>query len=464
MRQCCLLIAVGLPPLRLSTLKAASPENAAPAILIDAVHANDFSLLGLRPHVYSYHRNQGFRRGFEYLESKGFARDFFVDGRLTPQRLSGRKLLFLNLVSAERPPLLVSEIAAVRQFVASGGSLFVITEHSNCYYHAYRLQPLFAELGLETFTATACDEPPDIIGSGKGWIAVHRFKHHPLTIDLKRLAMQTGGCVDPRYAVAFTSERSWADQWSAGLYGEENAPGFFGNFYRDADEPLGPLGVVLAKESGDGRIVVVADQNIFGDVFINYADNYRLWLNAMAWLLRDDSIRSPEAYQRSQSPRILFFEPSERPAFGSDAPEGYYHAMAFVNRYHWAFANDRLAEPADLVILARSDDPLDKEQLEALCGHLRRGGNVLILSDDASSPPASPSMVQRLSAALGQSPSSPPAEGGAALQLDSGGKVEVLPGDLSVQNRSMAPPSVAPTENERQRERRFLDAVDGLLP
>ncbi len=462
--QSILLIAFCLPALTCAAGEADSPGNDAPTILIDAVHANDFSLLGLRPHVYSYHQNQGFRRGFEYLESRGFSRDLMVDGRLTPERLSDRRLLFLNLVSAERPPFLVSEIEAVCRFVASGGSLFIITDHTNCYYHAYRLQPLFVELGLATFTATACEEPPLTLGDGNGWIAVRRFKEHPITIGLECLGMLTGGCVDPRYAVALTSPQSWADEWSAGLYGEENAPGFYGNFHRDAHEPAGPLGIVLAKELGNGRIVVVADQNIFGDIFINYADNYRLWLNAMAWLLRDDSVRPPDPYERSRSPRILLYEHSERPAFGTDSPDGYYHAMAFLNRYYWTFANSRLTGSADLIVLARDEDPLDNNELEALCKHLRRGRNLLVLSADGSLSGERDGVVRRLSAALGQSVSSRGDTGGTVLQLAAGGRVEILPSDLRVKNDSMAPPSVPPSETERDREQRLLDAMNRLLP
>lgn len=462
MRWICLAVAMGLPPLWATHLQGGSPEGDSPTILVDAVHANDFSLLGLRPHVYSYHQNQGFRRGFEYLEARGFRRDLFVDGRLTPERLSGRRLLFLNLVSAERPPLLVSEIATIRQYVNSGGSLLVITDHSNCYYHAYRLQPLFVELGLETFTATACEEPPLTIGGGYGWIAVRRFERHPLTIDLDCLAMQTGGCVDPRYAVAWTSERAWADAWRAGLYGEDNAPGFYGNFSRDVGEHAGPLGVVLARDFGEGRIVVVADQNIFGDVFIHYADNYRLWLNAMAWLLRDDSLRSFAAYERSRSPKVLFYERPDRAAFGADNSQGYYYAMAFLNRYYWTFANDRLSDGADLIVFARNDEPMEANDIQTLAEHLRRGGHVLILSDGASSPADPEGIVRQVSAAVGQVQAT--SDHGPLLRLDSGGTVAILPNDLCVRNQSMAPPSDPPNEKEKQREGRLLKVLERLLP
>ncbi|NUQ66032.1 MAG: hypothetical protein HUU20_26525 [Pirellulales bacterium] len=442
---------------------AGRSDRPQPAIVIDAVHANDFSLLGLQPHVYSYHQSAGYRRGFEYLQSRGFHRDFFVEGRLTAQRLSGRKLLFINLVSAERPPLLVSEIAAICEFVADGGSLLVITDHSNCYYHAYRLQPLFVELGLETFTATACEEPPLVLGEGNGWIAVRRFQEHPVTMGLRCIVPQTGGCVDPRYAVALTSERAWADEWLIRMYGEDCLPGFYGNFYRDPDERAGPLGVVLAKELGKGRIVVVADQNIFGDTFINYADNYRLWLNTMAWLLRDDSLRLPKRYEQSRRPRVLFYEEPARAAFGLTDAEGCYHAMSFLNRSYWTFANDRLSDGADLIVFARNDEPLGPEGPAALASHLRRGKNLLILRADQESLDGPKGVVRQVLAALGQSATPRHTKDGTLFQLGSGGEIRVLPEDLPVQNERMAPPSEPPKDEEKPRERRLLEIMRQLL-
>ena len=79
------------------------------------------------------------------VEAVGAGHERVAAGRLTPERLAAHKLLFVNLVSAEREPFLVSEILAIRSFIEQGGSLLVITDHSNCYYHTYRLKPLFEQ-------------------------------------------------------------------------------------------------------------------------------------------------------------------------------------------------------------------------------------------------------------------------------------------------------------------------------
>ena len=86
------------------------------------------------------------------------------------------------------------------------------------------------------------------------------------------MAFQTGGTVDDRFAIAHTSERSFADQSIFHPFGEGDDPGMYGNWKPDPGERLGPLGVILAKDFGKGRIVMVADQNVFGNLFFDFAD------------------------------------------------------------------------------------------------------------------------------------------------------------------------------------------------
>ena len=433
-------------------------------VLIDGIHANDLTTVGLGPEVFEYHKTTGYRRLFEYLRSRGVVCDRVTEGRLDAQRLARCRLLFINLVSAERPPFLVSEIAAIRSFVHEGGSLLVITDHSNCYFHAHRLQPLFAELDLQSFTSTACDEPPHLLGNGKGWITVTRFKPHPVTAGLKCLALQTSGCVDPRFAVATTSPRSWADAWSTGLYGEENAPGFCGNFSRDPGEPPGPLGVVLARQLGRGRIVVVADQNMLGDCFANYADNCQLWLNAVAWLLGRESLGRVQPYLEWRSPRILCYEPYDHPAFGMPDSDGCYNAWVLLSRSWWTFANDRVSDPWDLLVFAFNDGELPAKAASAVAAHLARGKNVLVLNahgdalDDASGV-----VGQVLKAAGVARPERRVQAGKLIFQLPAAGAIHVLGPDRLLDNWVLPPPIRPPTAAEKPRIEELLGAVRDAL-
>ncbi len=460
-----LVPAAGLQAAEGKAGKSPSSGRDTGGILIDGIHANDLSTVGLGPEVYEYHQTTGYRRAFEYLRARGVACQRVTEGRLDAQRLAPHRLLFINLISSERPPLLVSEIAAIKAFVAQGGSLLAITDHTNCYFHAYRLEPLLAELDIETFTSTACDEPPHTLGNGKGWITLNRFRPHPVTAGLECLAPQTGGCVDPRFAVAWTSEASWADAWSTNFYGEENAPGFCGNFRRDPGEPRGPLGMVLAKPFGRGRIVVVGDENMLGESFLNYADNYRLWLNAVAWLLERDGLGDAAAYRQWRSPRILLYEQYDHAAFGMPDPAGCYHAFVILSRHWWTFANDRAAEPCDLLVFAYNDCELPDGAASAAAAHLRRGRNVLVLNADRETLWEESGVVGRVLQAMGAARPKPlVGDGKLILKLPGTGAIHVLGPDKLLDNWTLPPPIRPPEDKEKPRIQGLLDAVRDALP
>lgn len=395
------LLACSLLVSQVPTQDADSAEQSPAApIVIDWIHANDFSMVGLRPGIYDYHTQCGFRHGFDFLLSRGIKQEYLSQGRLTPERLACRRLLFINLPSAEREPFLVSEVMAIRDYVKNGGSLLIVMDHSNCYFHSHRLKPLLAVFGIEAFTDTACDVPPHVIGQGHGWLAITRFSPHPITKGLTRLGCQTGGRLDPRYSVAWTSEDSWADEWKVELYGQSRDLGLYGDFQREDHEPSGPLGVVAAREFHKGRIVIVGDQNMWGDAFMNYADNYRLWLNTIAWLLRDSQLAEWKAYENWHSPRLAFYEPADMPRFGSCDDRDYYHLLCLLSRYYWTFANDRLDEPAELRIVADGKRKFSSDEIAKLTSYVHNGGKLIILPHIPEESDTNMEPSQRLVASL----------------------------------------------------------------
>lgn len=437
-----------------------STDQGTAAILIDWIHANDFSMIGLRPGIYDYHATCGFRHGFDFLESCQVDHTYVSDGRLTPERLAAYKLLFINLVSAEREPFLVSEVMAIRDFVKEGGSLLIVMDHSNCYFHSHRLKPLLAVLGIQVFTDTACDVSPHTLRLGNAWIAITKFSSHPITTGLRRLGIQTGGRVDPRYAVAWTSDQSWADDWSVGIYGDGNEPGFYGNFKRDENEPLGPHGVVLAREFHKGRIVIVGDQNMWGDAFMNYADNYRLWLNSMVWLLRDPALADWKAYEDWHHPRVVLYDPVDTPRFGSGGDRDYYHVLSLLARHYWTFANDRLDEPADLRIVADGEREFSADETARLSDYVRAGGKLIILphvplESEADGEPTQSSVASLDLSGTEQSVT----EHSTEYAFPDGGRVVLIADSLDLHNECLASPSRLPNGEEGQRVAAFLEIV-----
>lgn len=381
------------------------PKLAGIRILVDSIHAHNTLKLLPTDDPFNYHKEFGFRRAFDYLRTQSIETDEITTGRIDAKALAGYRVLFINLVTADLPPFLVSEISAIKKFVEDGGSLFVIMEHSNAYFHAYILMPLMAELGIDVKLETACEVAPETLGPGNGWIVVKRFAKHPITEGLRAYAMQTGCPVDDRYAVAFTSDRAWADQWSVMFYADTgDLPGHYGNWKPDPDERKGRLGVALAKELGKGKIEVVGDQNMFGDPFLNYADNYRLWLNSMAWLTGVSSLTNPEPYRAWRKPRILAYDRYTASAFAWSDPvlPGYYYIFAALGRKFWLFGSDDLTQDQDLVLFAHPAYALSNEDMDGLVHHMKAGKAVVILGDTAVPNDNQPNVIQQLKAKLGK--------------------------------------------------------------
>ena len=426
-------------------------------ILVDSVHAHNALALPKGSDPYAYHNVYGFRRAFAYLKSQGVTIDELRTGRLSAARLAGHRILFINLVSADLPPFTAPEIVAVRRFVEQGGGVFVITDHSNCYYHAYKLMPLLEELGIRVTTETACDVPPNVLGDGNGWIAVTRFARHPVTRGLRAIGFQTGGTVDDRFSVAFTSAKAWGDQWIVGAYGEARNQGFYGNWAKDPAERSGPLGVVLAREFGRGRIVIVADQNVFGDPFLNYADNYRLWLNATAWLAGEPSLSDPRPYRAWRKPRIVAYEDCARAAWGNSAARGYYNLFVALGRRLWLFASSDLSG-ADLLLFAHDDAGLSRQARDAAVAHLKAGRNLVVLGPSPLRTPSRPALVRQLADALG-APREEQVYGNRTYTWTGCGRVFLLPRTQPFWNAVQPAPERAPNEDQRV----FLDALARFL-
>ena len=273
-------------------------------VLVDQLHATKqpiYSKLGMT--TYGYTKMHGYHRAFEPL------RDADVPLKKLKQRWSGKTLggssaVFLNLVSGENPAIRWSEAVAMDQYVRAGGGLVIITDHTNCYFHAEMLKPLTDLLGVELLPVTATD-------SGKGyrlspssvsWIrAEPNATAHPVTEGVEAFGMTTAGGLStdegsPFQTLATTSKDGWPDRWLP--YRKDDSAGFTGNLERDDDEPKGGVPIVAAAEIGKGRVVVLADQNAFGSCLIGFEDTARLFNNAMSWASQRDipiDIRKPKS-------------------------------------------------------------------------------------------------------------------------------------------------------------------------
>lgn len=268
-------------------------ENDGPWILADHYHARkqNHEDYVLTKTDFNYQGVFGFRRVFDHLEKGGYNWSSIRTMPLSPERLEGYDVLFINLVSSDRPDFSAEEIDAIIDFVDGGGGLFVIVDHTNVYQHAQRVNPFLEPMGISVHYSIAVDYPPEYSVAGLGWIMVWDFTDHYVGTDLEMISLQTGGSMeteDQSGAVALTSDESFADYWNP-----EDTGGYYGNWEFDGDEevePLGPLEVVSAVEYGEGRVVVVGDQNIFGDAWTHFGDNFELAMNAFEWTAKQEDV------------------------------------------------------------------------------------------------------------------------------------------------------------------------------
>ena len=370
-------------------------------IVVDSYHSHNFINLPPDANLYDYHHLYGFRHLFRYLESRGVTVEEITTGPIDKNNLADTGMLFINLTSMDMPPFRMSEIKEIKQYVESGGGLLVVTDHSNCYYHAYKLTQLFEELGMELTTETACDKAPQTLANGNGWIVINRFQPHAITKNIEAIAMMTGGTVDERYGIGFTSDAAWGDQWIVHPYGEGDTPGFYGNWTFDQGERTGKMAVMLTKNFGRGRIFVVGDQNMWGDAFCNYADNYKLWLNSVAWLTGEKQLADPEQYEKWKKPHIILYENYQKAAWGNCDDEGFFNLFVALEREYWTFASNNLMGDAELIIFAHDGYALSEGEIKGLTKHLKSGRNIIVLNSSGVIP-GKQSLTEQLAGQLGE--------------------------------------------------------------
>ncbi len=426
-------------PKWLGAVPAKAGANAKPVVLFDSYHAHNFIHRGLVPNEHTYHRFTGLRRAAKLLESRGCEVHEMLVGPITAKHLANVQLLVINLPSMDRPPWLVTEIAAIEQFVRRGGGILFVTDHSNCYYHQYQLLPLWDRLGLIPTFETVCERKPNcmLTPTGAGWVLIRDFKPHAVTNNVRYCATQTGGRVVGEGVIAWTSDQAWADAGVVPLYGE-GSPGLFGDMRLSDSEQQGAQGVLLARAVDHGRVVVISDQNMIGDAFITYADNWLLWLNACRWCgnlsWKEDSFtahttsnsvaKTSEANQprsanesatdaneptnfekliadepdRNAMPRIdtaqwhihcwepLQSEENGKFYFGGGDLEQYYNFWCWLNRWFWATASDRDFRPAESrqgrpLLIAMTSSMDSSELLKQCSDTLKAQGKVVLISD-----------------------------------------------------------------------------------
>lgn len=369
------------------------PGDDRPWILVDIYHTDIQNPEDYRLHrdQYNYQGSYGFHRLFEHLENNDYPWRSIRTMPLSEQRLEGYSILFINLLHERNPDFTDEEVELIIEFVENGGGLFVIADHTNVYRHAERINRFLIPMGIEVMYHTAVDRAPRYSISGSGWITMFNFADHPVTEGLTTIGFKTGGPLKTEHGVAFTSDESFADLWD-----EEMDAGFYGDWVQGDDhelEPSGPLAVVAAAEFGQGRVAVVGDQNIFGDGWLNFGNNFELATNIVEWLAKNEDAEHPLRLQKRKGHnvayegRVSYLQPARTHR------DGYYWFFIESNRNEEitarvtptleTFNTDTLFLLSSDIKFASQHDDLnqlryEEEELDEIAQYLEEGGQVVI--------------------------------------------------------------------------------------
>lgn len=223
------------------------------------------------------------RRDFEVVTTRGRALDEVAladAGVIVVAHPSEGK--WERTVGDDPPVFSPAEIAAVRDFVARGGGLVVLGEEEEDKYGG-NLNELLAPYGVRIGNATVFDyRAGDRVPS---WVAGEPCDD-----------VSDPGLLHRVHDVGF---------YRAGVV-EADAPGALVLRTGPAADPPG-AGLIAAVPYGEGRVVVAADSDLFGDDYLSRRDHRQLWLNLLYWVSLHAFVQdaTPVTSEAAQDPAWL---------------------------------------------------------------------------------------------------------------------------------------------------------------
>jgi hypothetical protein len=220
-------------------------------------------------------------------------RDFVVapnvDGPLTEQTLAECEVLVIahpsdpaweRTTASGSPRLSPDEVDAIEMFVAAGGGLIVLGETEQEKY-GNNLNDLLARFELHLENDTVQDY--EHYRGAPTWILA----------DLAQGDRGRGGDVLARVDAACL--------YRATTISPGNGATVLARTHATASSPARP--VIVAATHGQGRVVVLADSDLFGDDCLDELDHRALWLNICYWVSRAEGGVWPVAARRPGAER-----------------------------------------------------------------------------------------------------------------------------------------------------------------
>ncbi len=235
-------------------------------VLVDEAHQQAWSI---RPDVAAVMQpahpgDSSYAKAAELLRRRDFVVEPLVDGRLTAEVLAGVSVLVLPHASDPKFEATTgvgsahyddAEIAAIRGFVEAGGGLVILAESEQDKYDS-NLAQIAAGFGISVEHSTVQDYQQH--HQAPSWITSQLNPGHPVLADVDELVFYRAGSLSPDPDATVLARSS-----------ATAAP---------ASAPL-----LAATTAGNGRVVVAADSDLFGDDCIDSFDHAQLWTNLVYW-------------------------------------------------------------------------------------------------------------------------------------------------------------------------------------
>jgi hypothetical protein len=206
----------------------------------------------------------------EALSERDFEVTVHTGGALSPEVLAAADAVVIAHPSEPdwestvggSPRFSTDELNAIESFVRAGGGLVVLAETEQAKYGS-NLDRLLERFGLRVENATVQD-----------YQRHHRGAPSWVLADLPAAADQPGPDLLARVSAACF--------YRAGILATANGARVLARTSATASPPGAPL--ALAAEPGEGRVVLLADSDLFGDDCIDELDHRELWLNLLYWV------------------------------------------------------------------------------------------------------------------------------------------------------------------------------------
>jgi hypothetical protein len=208
------------------------------------------------------------------LADRDFVVEVNADEPLSEETLAGAGVLVIahpseptweRTTGTGSPRLGPDELDAIEAFVARGGGLIVLGETEQDKY-GNNLNELLARFGLRLENDTVQDY--EHYRSAPSWVLA----------DLQRGGRGRGGDLLARVNELCLYRATTISSSNGGMVLARSHP--------TASVPGAPL--IVASTHGEGRVVVLADSDLFGDDCIDELDHRTLWLNLCYWAARPE--------------------------------------------------------------------------------------------------------------------------------------------------------------------------------